>query len=240
MPRVSTEEIVQASEKRLTDLILEMKSSLILSIEQIKTDITNINEKVSVVEEKILGHDFKFDSVKLQVEAMQNKIHSLERQITLKEIHDRKSNLQFYGILEGKDENVENTLKTFFIETLKLTPSRVDQIYFKTVHRMPLSEYQKKNKPDAPRSIMASFLSMEDRDEIYTERKHTFTTGKSIQTDIPPLLKKRRAVLGRQATLIRRDQKLWARVRLDMADLKMVLETRDPSIPSSPWSKCPD
>ena len=47
--------------------------------------------------------------------------------------------------------------------------------------------------------------------------------------------KKRRAILSRQAANLRKDSGLWTRVRV--VSTEIVLETRDPKTPGSPWTR---
>jgi uncharacterized protein (DUF111 family) len=196
---------------------------------EIKTNVTRVEDRIETGEEEVA-------TLRAEVDELRDTCDKLNKQLTLKDIHDRKSNLQFYGIPERGNEDTEKVLRRFFTDTLKLTETRAAEIRFKTVHRLPLSEYQKQNNPNAQRSIMANFIYMGDREEVYNARKQARGTGKSIQTDLPPMLKKCRAILGRQANTIQKEQNIWTRVRVDMVNVKVVIETRDPSVPNSKWT----
>ena len=76
---------------------------------------------------------------------------------------------------------------------------------------------------------------MPDREAVYDARNLLRNTGISIKTDLPPFLKKKRAILSRQAANLRKDTGVWTRVRV--VSTEVVLETRDPKTPGSPWTR---
>ncbi len=230
------EEIVQKSEKRLVEILAKMKEELQASMESIKMEISELKTQVSATEHTVAVHDDEIKALHQEIADLTDSKKVLERQVILKDIHDRKPNLLFYGIAEEPREDTEATLRDFLVNTLNFSGSRADDIYFKTVHRLPKSEYQSKHKPAAPPSIIAAFVRMRDREDVFDAKKLLKDTAYSIQTDLPGLMKKRRAILARQAWTIRQEEKpLWARVRV--VGIDVVLETRDPSIPSSPWTR---
>jgi len=229
------EDIVQASEKRLTDLIGNMKDEIQLSIATLKSDISEVKGHMMDIEGNVSMQAEELERLRSEVTDMKTRHDFLEKQFLLKDIHDRKTNLLFYGIAETPQENTEAVLRNFFVNTLKFETRRVADIYFKVVHRLPVSEYQKKNKANAQKSIIATFHYMPDREAIYEARKLLRGKGFSIQTDLPGMLKKRRAILSRQAAEIREEEKLWTRVRVVSSEV--VLESKDPKDRSSTWSR---
>lgn len=231
----STEELIQNAEKRLAALIKNCQTELQTSIDSFKTELCELRKNVEVVDHVVLKHDEELISLRKELAEVKKAKAELEKQVILKDIHDCKTNLLFYGIPEKPQENTERVLRNYFVETLQFSEDHVDNVYFKTVHRLPKSEYQRKNKPAAPPSIIATFILMVDLDAVYGALKLLKDTTGSIQTDLPALMKKRRAILGRQAVTIREQEKLWTRVRI--VGTEVILETRDPNIPSSSWRK---
>ncbi|XP_046346502.1 NXPE family member 3-like [Haliotis rufescens] len=137
-------------------------------------------------------------------------------------------------------ETVRNTRASSTMEEVvqasEKSNQRVNDIFFKIAHRLRKSECQCENKPSAPRSIVASFLYLPDREAVFQARKLLKGTGISIQTDLPGLMKKQRAILSRQANIgnnIRERENLWTRVRV--LGTEVILETKDPHSPFSAW-----
>ncbi len=232
---VTMEEIVKASEKRLTELLLSMKTDLHSAIENVKIEITALKTEVKAIEHDVATHHDETDQLRAELAHIQASYSQLERQCIMKDIHDRRPNLLFYGIAELPKENTEEILREVFIDKMKFTKTKVDSIRMKVAHRLPKSEWQTKNKPDAPRPIIATFLGMNDREDIFEARKQLKGTGISVQTDIPGLMKKRRAILSRQANTIRDKENLWTRVRVVGTDV--VLEAKEPHNKLAQWYK---
>jgi DNA gyrase/topoisomerase IV subunit A len=229
------EDLIQGSENRLADLISSMKVDIQTAMESIKLEMKDLKSQANATEHMVATQANEIQTLRTELVEFKSTFKLFENRVILKDIHDRKTNLLFYGIPEGPQENAEDTLRSYFVNTLKVNPNRVDDIYFKNVHRLPKSEYQRQHKPTAPPCIIATFLQMKDRDMIFNAKRILKGTEQTIQTDLPALMKKRRAILSREAYTIRVQEKIWTRVRV--VGTEVVLETRNPEIPLSPWAK---
>ena len=164
------------------------------------------------------------------IKTLQDKIVSLENQNEYQEWRSRRYNLLFYGIEEKADENTTKTLRDFLQNTCKLDTDRISSMGIGNCHRLPKNPDADPNyKPGAPQAIIAKFLLMSERNWILFSPKN-LPKGMAIRTDLPARLKKKRALLAREAYTIRkRDKKLtiirespndvWLETRAKKGDL---------------------
>lgn len=115
------EEIILASEQRIANRMDNMKIELQSSIKSIKLDITAVKSHVDNLESHVSIHDTEIQKLKDELTKTQNEKQSLENQVLLKDIHDRKPNLLFYGVKETQEENTERVLRAFMINNLNFS-----------------------------------------------------------------------------------------------------------------------
>ncbi len=158
----------------------------------------------------------------------------MRREAITKDMHDRKPNLLFNGVAEERNENTEVTLRNFMKTTLKLTDEVVDNIKFKTVHRLRRPRYVETEVNDTrPPTIIGAFVTMSDRDTCFNARSALYGTNGNIQTDLPIGMKRIRAHLNKTAYELRTRTGVYTRVRPKGIDL--VLETKRPEEPNTAW-----
>lgn len=198
-------------------------------------DITEKVEKIDGIETSLEFHSNELEDVKEKqkekfIETRQyidDKVTELNNKLQLLEKQDRKYNLIAYGIPEDNDENVCDKMREIFRNDLKISPHRVDNMYFAHGHRMP------SKKKEAPRPIIVRFTSYGDRDLVLANAKKLAGTKRRIVTDLPVPMKEVRGVLAKEAFKIRHDEKLQTRIK--ERGLTVSLEVRKDE--SQPWVK---
>ena len=220
-----------------TDKIESGNSQINKTLSGIKQEIVEISKRVDDVESMAAIHEGEVKDLRSEVDTLKIKLSEqakdFEKNLLWKEMHDRKTNLLFYGIQEVPNENSERVVRTLLSNELHFSDSSVENIYFKAVHRLPRKPFPGDPTPNAPAPIIASFLSISDRDMVLNASR--FLKGKrmSIRTDLPAKLKKQRAILYRKSREIFQSEKVQTRVR--QTGIDHVLETRANT--SSPWVK---
>ena len=155
--------------------------------------------------------------------SLQKKITSLENKIILMEIHSRKSNLLFYGLQQKEGENVYEVLQGAFA-SLGFDDSAT--IAIANAHRLPRREdgarAARQAAGQAPLPIIARFSFMRDRNRILAayedqQRKRTKDSVHAqmrvtVRTDLPPVMKARRAVLAKEAYKLRKEKGLSTKI----------------------------
>lgn len=124
----------------------------------------------------------------------------------LQEKQDRKYNLLFYGIPEEQDENLDDKLKTLFLDDLGLDYDRVNNMYFVHSHRMP-------SKSPGPKPVILRFCQYQDRDLVLSKSYKLAGSKRRIISDLPVIMKAERARLAKIAYKIRKDEKLKTRIK---------------------------
>ena len=152
-------------------------------------------------------------SLKAAKAELETKVKELEDKLLLQEKQDRKYNLHFYGIPEEQGENIDDRLKTLFLDDLGLDYDRVNNMYF--VHRMP-------SKSPGPKPIIRRFCQYQDRDLVLSNSYKLAGSKRRITSDLPVIMKAERARLAKIAYKIRKDEKLKTRIK----GLDVYLEVR--------------
>ena len=148
---------------------------------------------------------------------LQERIERLEEHIRYQEARSRKYNLLFYGI-EHKDEDTLKTIKDFFQNDLKLGKSTVEDMVIANAHRVP----RKVEVTNAPDPIIVKFARMEEREMVYRARTQLpFTSKKSVRTDLPADLKRKRGALSQIAYTMRKKDKMQTRIIESPRDVKL-------------------
>jgi hypothetical protein len=146
----------------------------------------------------------------------------------LQEKHDLQYNLLFYGFPEKENENLKETMHNFFKDNLELPEERVAEMSFANYHRMP-------SESKGPKPIIVKFLSMQDRDLVYSKAFHPSLRDekKRILSDLPVKMKRERGRLASIAYQLRQSEKL--KTRIVEKGLSVYLETRKSL--TDPWER---
>lgn len=220
-------------EEKFAGAISEMReeiSEIHKEVSDIQTEVDNAKIQADEVEKSInfhaakvedMGKDQQEKCLKLERD-LTEKINELDRKLLQLEKQDRKYNLIFYGIAEERNEKLYEKMRDFFKEFLEIDAQRVSQIHFSNGHRLPVD-----SKFVGPKPIITRFSSFEDRELILSQAFKLANKGKSIQTDLPVIMKRERQRLARVAYTIRNEEKLKTRIR--DKGLNMILEVRKDS-----------
>lgn len=226
-------------EEKFTGIINEMReeiSDMHKEVDDIKTDIDDVKSQADEVEKSINFHAAKVEDMekdqndkRLKLEQdLTEKIEELDRKLLQLEKQDRKYNLIFYGIAEERQEKLYEKMLDFFIEYLEIAPDRARQIHFSNGHRLPVD-----SKFVGPKPIIMRFSSYDDRELVLSHAFKLANKGKSIQSDLPVVMKKERQRLARIAYTIRNEEKLKTRIR--DRGLCMVLEVK--KVSDTKWTE---
>lgn len=134
----------------------------------------------------------------------------------------------FYGIAKERNEKLYERMRGFFTEFLEIDTDRARQIHFSNGHRLPVD-----SKFVGPKPIIMRFSCYEDRELILSQAFKLANKGKSIQTDLPVIMKRERQRLSRVAYTIRNEENLKTRIR--DKGLNMILEVRKDS--NAKWTE---
>ena len=148
---------------------------------------------------------------------LEDKVKDLENKLLLQEKQDRKYNLLFYGITEELNENIENKLKSLFVDDLQLDYERVNNMYFVHYHRIP-------SKSPGPKPIILRFCQYQDRDLVLSNAYKLAGSKRRIIPDWPVIMKNERGRLAKVAYKIRMEEKLKTRIK--DKGLEVYLEVR--------------
>ena len=100
-----------------------------------------------------------------------------------------RENLIFEGIPQGQTENagtVENVVRSFMIDTMKIPQERVDNISIDRIHRFSQS-YRGK-----PRRIVAKFTHYKDKEEVCSFAKNLKDSEFFVYDQYPPEIQEQR------------------------------------------------
>lgn len=154
----------------MSDDIKDLKETVIangISLEQTRKDLESVKKKVKNVQRSV--KDVTRENLKLKEKMLEMTARSM------------RDNLIFSGIPEKKNENVEDVLKTFFINELGINKEIVQKISFLRVHRLGPVRLKKSSYSNAvvedqakPRAIIACF-------EHYRYREMVFGLGPKLK-----------------------------------------------------------
>jgi hypothetical protein len=194
-----------------------------------KSDVKEMKTKMREVEESVAFHSQDAEERELRYEAKlrrtQTQLEELERKFLLQEKHDRRYNLLFYGFQEETNEDLGETMKSFFKSKLEIEEERVDNMVFANLHRIP-------SESKGPKPVIVKFAQMMDRDLVYSKALHPILREEKrrILSDLPVIMKKERGRLAKKAYEIRRDEKLKTRIQENgLAVYLEVRKTKDDS-----------
>lgn len=188
--------------------------SLRVEVAETKTRFVGLEKKVNDMEDTIEFNsglckerdEEQTVSLKTIKAELETKVKELEDKLLLQEKQDRKYNLLFYGIPEEQDENLDDKLKTLFLDDLGLEFDRVNNMYFVHSHRMP-------SKSPGPKPIILRFCQYQDRDLVLSKSYKLAGSKRRIISDLPVIMKAERARLAKIAYKVRKDEKLKTRIK---------------------------
>eukprot|EP00057_Strongylocentrotus_purpuratus_P026860 XP_011681334.1 PREDICTED: uncharacterized protein LOC105446343 [Strongylocentrotus purpuratus] len=213
----------------LNNSITEFQSFISSKLDGISTDVAAINKRFTDLEVSVNFNAAKIreiedrklpevkDSTQKMMKVLENKIISLE-------IHNRKSNLLFYGINQNEGEDVYKVLKDAFAT---LGVDNAPTIAIANAHRLPRRGAADQTSQRGPVPIIARFCYMENRNAILAafdnqQRNRAKATASparaqpqsrlTVRTDLPPSLKIRRALLATEAYKMRKEQGLSTKI----------------------------
>ncbi|CAG0895008.1 unnamed protein product [Darwinula stevensoni] len=117
------------------------------------------------------------------------------------EKEDQDSAVLRSGLPEGEKENAKETIRDFFLSTLRIPDSSVSAMKFYAVHRLPRPRIPENADPEDPRvkfrPMMVAFLSVQDREVVLSNGGMLAGKKISMKIDLPtPLREKRRRLEG--------------------------------------------
>ena len=154
---------------------LESKINLISSRqESLEKDMAEITRSVSFAMEQV---DHIATEQKQSVKTLENNINETNRSILYLNAYSRRVNLNFFGISEQDDEDVEDKLRSFLSDALKISDAK--QMEFQRIHRLG------SKRPTAPRPIIVRFLRFPDRERVLKSAYQLKGTIYRIMEDFP-------------------------------------------------------
>lgn len=242
--------VVETAPLTLEDLqrnLTQLSTRICGKLDQLSDDVNAMNKKFDELESSV-----KFNSAKItemeteelpKMKAMLGeKIEKLEEKLILLEIHNRKSNLLFYGVESQQGEDIYSTLRSTFIN-LGIEKRVADGILIANAHRLP----RRNATVEGPVPIIARFCYMRERDLVLgayenqqRQPQRGITDGAptqprpriSVRTDLPPTLKARRGTLSSVAYKMRKDRGLSTKIAVQGA--RVILQWREKG--SSKWN----
>ena len=212
----------EVSTRELKSLIIKLTSKVEEFEEKMGVDLKELHADMSSFKACLNEHSTQINDIEKTVhglveQRLQERIERLEEHIRYQEARSRKYNLLFYGI-QHKDEDTLKTIKDFFQNDLKLGKSTVEDMVIANAHRVP----RKIEVPDAPDPIIVKFARMEEREMVYRARTQLpVTSKKSVRTDLPADLKRKRGALSQIAYTMRKKDKMQTRIIESPRDVKL-------------------
>ena len=228
----SGEEIESEPQPTLGDLhntLQEFKNFISGKFDKLSNEVSAINNRFEELESSVSFNSAKILEIEKErlpkfKDSVQQTIKSLENKVTMLEIHNRKSNLLFYGLQQNEGENVYQVLKGAFV-SLGLDDTVASRIALANAHRLPQRQHGAQAARQAPVPIIARFCYMLDRNSVLAafeeqQRKRTKAPAEpghaqsrlSVRTDLPPAMKIRRGILANEAYKLRKERGLATRI----------------------------
>ena len=146
-------------------------------------------EKLNLVEERFESTDFSVGLLNDKVLNLQTENVQLKENIVYLQSQSMRNNLVFTGIPESEsetNEEVENKIRVFLHENLKVAKELADKILFDIVHRMG----SKSTK--GPRQIVARFHDFKDKDYVKKQGRNLKGTSYFINEQFPKEVSEKR------------------------------------------------
>ena len=178
---------IDLQKKRIDNIVVDLddfRTKTYQKLEDLKTD--NITQKTDL-------KNAKEDVKRLSNEVKSQKDSKLDayRKIIDLEARSRRSNLLFFGIQESKDENVEEKVRNFIKDELKL----VKNVSINRCHRLgaPKKNVIGKNA-FKPRPIIVNFCFYKEKEEV-RERRTVLSTEYGMANDLPDAVRRAQKTL---------------------------------------------
>ena len=194
----------------------ELISQKITEINEMKIDFQNAFEfQTNRIEDKL--ENIEVIAGNTDTKILLDRIEKLEKVQFYQEYKSRQYNLLFYGIpRKGEketNEQSESIIRDLFEKELKLEPENIKYITIQNAHRVPRNP-NNTYKSGMPDPIIVKFGCISQRNLILSKarlivkEKHI-----TIRTDLPSVLKEKRAKLARFAYQLRKNLKLKTAIR---------------------------
>ncbi|XP_071481979.1 uncharacterized protein [Diadema antillarum] len=251
--------IISELRNMFADFKTEINNKLdhvISDLNAVKTDIATVKSTMQDLEGSVADTSARIQSVEAEkIPELQRQLNQMkaefEDKLIQQELHHRKQNLLFYGIVSHPNENVYQEAAKAFAHLLEISTEEAMKIPVVNIHRLPTKSTPigATNAPEPPDPIIVRFARMSDRDNLLRAfeqpRRPRNATEKSparvritVRTDLPPRMKRERGRLASIAYNFRKTKNLKTKIAVRGA--KVVLMTKHPNEPSSAWSTWSD
>ena len=171
---------LETYKNRIT-LLEEENKSLQTSLENSQAEIEDLKTMLNDV-------NSKQEAANTSSERVERELKELHRRHVKLECHSRRSNMQFFGIVEREGETNSDTelaLREFFRNKLKILRVDEEQIRFDRVHRVK-ARMQSNGRNPQPRPIIVKLTDFQDKVFIKSFIKNLPSgTGFGISDDFP-------------------------------------------------------
>lgn len=158
--------------KQYDDLLVETRQTK----EKHEASLKTLNEQQAANQFDISKLSDEIIDLKAENEKYENKITSLEAQL-------HKNNLRFHGLKQEGNESVNDCVKSFLFNSLKIPESVVAKIEIVQSFRIGKPSLV---RPHDTRTILAKFLRLGDAELILSAaRKKSKGTPGGVQEDLP-------------------------------------------------------
>jgi len=258
-----TSNMASASDQRsvtnsdLKELIVGMESRLTTKFDQLQIELNELKDRVTKNEVDIQGLQTSVDFNAGQTDNIVKKLipevvqgfdkcfADFEKQNMLRELHDRKYNLLFYGVPQGEDEthaDLDPKMREVFQSDFGIADDEINGLYIVNIHRLPrrntpgvLDGQQREKGPDP---IIVRFGCMADLNTILEgQRRRPFMRDRKpvmAYTDLPAKMKQERGKLVQHAKRLRQDGNI---TRIRTIGLQVLLEYKRKGFGGGNWRK---
>ena len=175
------------------------------------------------------------ESEMAEINSLRERVERLENVIEYNEYRSRKYNVLLYGIKQDENEDVCKVVTGFLTNELKISKEEVESMIICNAHRIPRHQSTLSGEDDSnPDAIIVKFGRMSDRNRVLFSRVKL--KGKSVRSDLPTRLKKKRAELSRVAYNLRQREKWMTAIRESRHDVWLEVKKNK----TESWSKYND
>ena len=157
----------------LSDLhavLVDFKNSASTKLDSLTKEVSAISSRFDKLEDSVNFNSDKIQEIEKKTvpdlkASLEKTVKSLESKILTLEIHNRKSNLLFYGLQQKDGENIYEVLKKAFI-SLGIDDAEASSIMIANAHRLPRRESGTQAARQMPIPVIARFCFMRDRNRV--------------------------------------------------------------------------
>jgi hypothetical protein len=224
---------VDAVEHKIVDISNQVKENK-TELEQARAGMEYISKEANHIKNDLIP------KVYYHTNTTSAKLH---QEMLLREIHDRKQNLLFYGVPQKTpQENTYDIIRESFVTDFGMNEEQARETYIVNAHRLPRRNHAtdgsllgNKRGPDP---IIVRFGCMADRDYILDFcQKRAFSPDKKpimVYTDLTAELKRVRGQLAGEAKRLRSE---GMQTRIRVADTRVILEYKPRGRKDVPWKQ---